>query len=67
MEFENKPMTNYENMKNLLQFLEDFPKTHWSNSIGWGMPSCMHELVVKKPKDLVQVTRFIFLDMSTIK
>jgi hypothetical protein len=50
MEFESKPMTNYENMRNLLQFLDvqDFSRTHWSNSIGWGMANCMNELVVKK-------------------
>jgi hypothetical protein len=48
-------------MSKLLQFLDvkDFPKTHWSNSIGWEMTSYMHELVVKKTKDLVQVARFI--------
>lgn len=51
----------YENMSKLLQFLDvkDFPKTHWSNSIGWEMTSYMHELVVKKTRDLVQVARFI--------
>jgi hypothetical protein len=68
-EYESKPMTNYENMRNLLQFFDvhDFPRTHWSNWIGWGMASCMHELVVKKTRDLVQAIRFIFLDTSTIK
>jgi hypothetical protein len=45
----------------LLQFLDvkDFPKTHWSNSISWEMASYMHELVVKKTRDLVQIARFI--------
>jgi hypothetical protein len=69
MEYESKPMTNYENMRNLLQFLDvqDFLRTHWSNLIGWGMASCMHELVLKKTRDLVNATRFIFLDTSIIK
>jgi hypothetical protein len=57
-----KPMTNYENMSKLLQFFDvkDFPRTHWYNSIGWGMASFMHELVLKKTKDSVQAIRFIF-------
>jgi len=56
-----KPMIDYENMSKLLQFLDvkDFPKTHWSNSIGWEMANYMHELVVKKTRDLVQVAKFI--------
>ncbi len=54
-------MIDYENMSKLLQFLDvkDFPKTHWFNSIGWEMVSYMHELVVKKTRDLVQVAKFI--------
>jgi len=39
--------------------VKNFPKTHWSNSIGWEMTSYMHELVVKKTMDLVQVAKFI--------
>ncbi len=58
-----KPMTNYKNMKKLLQFF-DFkcsPKMHWFNTIGWGMAISMHELVINKTKGLVQATRFISL------
>jgi hypothetical protein len=55
-------------MSKLLQFLDvkDFPKNHWSNSIGWEMASYMHELVVKKTRDLVQVARFISFSYDEI-
>jgi len=68
MVFKGKPMTNYENMSKLLQFFDvkDFPRTHWYNSISWGMANFMHELVVKKTKDLVQGTRFIFLSYDEV-
>ncbi len=66
--FEGKPMTYYENMNTLLRFLDvkDFPRTHWSNSIGWEMASYMHELVVKKTRDLVQIAKSISLSCDEL-
>jgi hypothetical protein len=58
----SKPMTNYENMNKLLHFLDvkNFPKiTHWSNVVCWEMASCMHDVVVKKTKSLVEGVMFI--------
>jgi hypothetical protein len=46
--------------------VKDFPKTHWFNSICWEMASYMHELVVKKTMDLVQVVRFISLSCDEV-
>ncbi len=61
-------MTNYENMSKLLQFLDvkDILRTHWSTLVGLRMASYMHELVVKKTKDLVQATRFISLSCDEV-
>jgi hypothetical protein len=41
MVYEGKPMIDYENMSKLLLFsyLKDFPRTHWSNLVGWKMAS----------------------------
>jgi hypothetical protein len=63
-----RPMTNYENMKKLLQFLyvKDCPKMHWSNTSVWWMAINMHELVINKTKGLVQVVRFISLSYDEI-
>jgi hypothetical protein len=63
-----KPMTNYENMNKLLQFLDfkDSPKMHWFNTIGWGMATSMHELVINKNRGLVQATRFISISCHEI-
>jgi len=57
-----RPMTNFESMSKLLHFFDvkNFPKTHWSNTSGWEMTSCMHDLVVNKTKTLVDVFRFSF-------
>jgi hypothetical protein len=50
-----KLLMDYENMNNLFHFLdvEDFLKFHSSSTIGWGMATCMHELVMNKTKVLV--------------
>lgn len=48
-------LMDYENMSNLFHFLDvkDFLKFHSSSTIGWGMATCMHELVTNKIKVLV--------------
>jgi hypothetical protein len=63
-----RPMTKYENMNKLLQFLyvKDCPKMHWSNTSVWGMAINVHELVINKTKGLVQVVRFISLSCDEI-
>jgi len=63
-----KPMIDHENMGKLLQFLDvkDFPKTHWSNLVGWEMVSYMHELVVKKTRDFIQATKSISLSCDEV-
>jgi len=54
-------MTDFESMSKLLHFFDvkNFLKTHWSNTSGWEMTSCMHDLVFNKTKTLVDVVRFI--------
>jgi hypothetical protein len=59
-------MIEYVNKVVAILDVKDFPKPHWSNLIGWGMASCMHELVLKKATDLVQATRFISLSSNEI-
>jgi hypothetical protein len=46
---------DYENINNLFHFLDvkDFSNFHSSNTIGWGIATCMHELVMNKTKVLV--------------
>jgi len=58
---EGRPMIDFESMNKLVHFLDvkNFPKTHWSNTSGWEMASCMHDLVVNKTKTFVEVVRFI--------
>jgi hypothetical protein len=54
----------YEQVVAILD-VKDFPKPHWSNLIGWGMASYMHELVLKKARDLVKLLGlFPFLVMK---
>jgi hypothetical protein len=38
-----KPMTNFESLKNLFEFLNfaNAPKKHWIYSSGWGMAKAM--------------------------
>jgi hypothetical protein len=50
------PMIDYESMGKLLHFLnvKNFPKTHSSNTSGWEMASCMHDLVVNQIESLVE-------------
>jgi hypothetical protein len=58
---EGKPLTDYETMNKLLQFFDvkNYPKMHWSRSIGWEMTTYMHEVVVNKIQNLVQSAQFI--------
>ncbi len=55
-------------MNKLLQFLDfkNSPKMNWFNTIGWGMATSIHELVINKTKGLVQDTRFISLSCDEI-
>jgi len=46
--------------------VKDFPKTHWSNLVGWEMASYMHELVVKKTRDFIQATKSISLSCDEV-
>jgi hypothetical protein len=58
-------MTDYKDMNKLLQFLDvkNYPKMHWSNSIGWEMATYMHEVVVNKTQNLVECSiHFLFCD-----
>jgi hypothetical protein len=65
-----KPITNYENMNKLFNFLnvKNFSKTYLSNVVDWEMASCMQDVVVKKIKFLVQGASSIlfFCDEITI-
>jgi len=63
-----KPMTNYEIMNKLLNFLnvQIFSKTHLSNVIDWEMASCMQDVVINKIKYLVQGASSIFLSCDEI-
>jgi hypothetical protein len=63
-----RPMIDYENMSKLLWFfyMKDFPRTHWSNSIGWEMANYIHELMVKETRDSVQVAKFISFSCDEI-
>jgi hypothetical protein len=58
-----KPMINYKNMSKLLHFFDVkfFPKTHWSNIVGWELTICMHDLVVNKTKSLFEDVKLISL------
>jgi hypothetical protein len=60
---ESKPMINYKSMSKLLHFLDvkNFPKTQPPNIVGWEMSSCMHDVVVKKAKSLVEGASSSFL------
>jgi hypothetical protein len=62
-----RPMTDYENTNKLLQLLDikNYPILHWSNNIGWGMVTYMHE-VVNKTQNLVQNVQFISFSCDEI-
>jgi hypothetical protein len=42
--------------------VEKFPKTYKSNTFGWEMVPCMHDLVVNKTKSLVLGSSFLSCD-----
>jgi hypothetical protein len=50
-------MTNFEACKNLFQFLEveNCPRKHWLDTIGWTMVETMHGIVLQAIK-VVQTT-----------
>jgi hypothetical protein len=69
MLFEDRPLTNWKNMKKLLHFfnVKNFPKTHWlKTQYGWKMASCMHKLVVSKTKTMVEDARLIFISCDEV-
>jgi hypothetical protein len=47
-----KPMIDFENLKELFEFLKNFnaPKKHWTSSSEWGMARAMHNVVLKQMK-----------------
>jgi len=51
-----KPMTNFEHMKGLFNFLKihHMLRKHWTNSIGWGMATTMDNVILKQTMLLVQ-------------
>lgn len=63
-----KPMTNYENMNKLLNFLnvKNFSETYLLNVVDWEMASCMQDVVINKIKSLVQGASSIFLSYDEI-
>jgi hypothetical protein len=63
-----RPMIDYKNKSKLLHFVDvkNFPKTHWSNIVGWEMTTCMHVLVVNKTKSLFEDARLIFLSYDEV-
>jgi hypothetical protein len=59
----DKPMTNYENTRKLLHFLDVkiFP-----NTCGWEMASYTHELIVNRTKSLVESVKCISLSHDEV-
>jgi hypothetical protein len=47
-----RPMTNYENLKDLFQLLKvkSVSKMHWSDTSGWGMVEVMHVVLLEATK-----------------
>jgi hypothetical protein len=45
---EDRPMTNYESLEDLVYFFEikNMPKKHWSNNLGWDIAKSMHDVVL---------------------
>jgi hypothetical protein len=68
LSFKGKPMTNYENISKLLQFLgaPNYPRMHWFGNINWEMAIYMHEVVVNKIRNLVQNVQFISLSCDEV-
>ncbi len=66
--FKGKPMTDYDNMSKLMQFLgtPNYLILHWSSNIGWEMATYMHEVVVYKISNLVQSVQFISLSCDEV-
>ncbi len=61
-------MIDFESMNKLLHVLDvkNFP-THWSDTSGWEMLSCMHDFIVNKTKTLIEVVKFISLSCDEVK
>jgi hypothetical protein len=61
-------MIDYENMNKISHFLDEkiIPRTHWSNTSGWEMTSCIHESLVNKTKFLVEHVKFISLSCDEV-
>ncbi len=54
------PMTNYENLKDLFQFvkMKNGSRKHWFDTIGWGMKEAMHVMLMEAIKAIVPKTTF---------
>jgi predicted membrane chloride channel (bestrophin family) len=63
-----RPMTNYDNMSKLLQFLDvkNYPRMYWYNNTGYEIATYMHEVVVNKTLNLVQNVQFISLSYDEV-
>jgi hypothetical protein len=50
-----KPITNFEHMKGMFDFLNvhHTPRKHWTYSSGWEMATALHNVVLKQIKSLV--------------
>jgi hypothetical protein len=62
-----KPMIDYECMENFFAFfkVEKVPKMHLSDSNGWGMVDCMHDMVLATIKNLVQKAIFFYFNCDS--
>ncbi len=60
-----RPMTDVEHMKVLFDFLKihHIPKKH---SIGWGMATTMHNVILKHTMLVVQQARFISINCDEV-
>ncbi len=63
-----EPMTDFEHIKYLFDFLKihHMPKKQWTNSIGWGMATAMHNVILKHIMLLVQYVKLISISCDEV-
>jgi hypothetical protein len=63
-----RPMTNFESLKNMFEFLKfaNAPKKHCIDSSGRGIARAMHNMVLKQMKMVLQQIIFISINYDEV-
>jgi hypothetical protein len=64
----NQPMTNFKNMKTLLNFLKvkNTPCKHWSDFMNCKMAKTMHCIIIQSTKVVIQKAKYLVINCDEV-